>query len=68
MYGWNQFRDFDGEPIYPQRELLIGLLATASTVGLADDVLGRYGASTGGEHLDNEFDAFDLTRPEIVTS
>ena len=33
MVGWNQFRDNNGEPIYPQRELLIGPLSAAGTAG-----------------------------------
>ena len=33
MYGWNQFRDADGQPIYPQRDLLIGPVAAAGTAG-----------------------------------
>src|SRR5208337_5578222 len=31
MYGWNQYRDPDGEPIYPQRGLVIGPIAAAGT-------------------------------------
>jgi hypothetical protein len=33
LYGWNQYRDGDGKPIYPQREILIGPIATAGTAG-----------------------------------
>jgi hypothetical protein len=33
MYGWNQFRDTDGKPKYPQREILIGPLSAAATAG-----------------------------------
>lgn len=33
LYGWNQYRDRDGRPIYPQREFLIGLAAAAGTAG-----------------------------------
>jgi hypothetical protein len=33
MYGWNQFRDADGNPRYPQRDLLIGPIAAAGTAG-----------------------------------
>ena len=33
LYGWNQYRDGDGEPIYPQRENLIGPIAAAGTAG-----------------------------------
>jgi hypothetical protein len=37
MYGWNQFRGADGEPIYPQRGVLVGLEATVNTVGSMPD-------------------------------
>jgi hypothetical protein len=33
MYGWNQFRDADGRPRYPQREVLIGTIGAAGTAG-----------------------------------
>ena len=33
LYGWNQFRKSDGQPMYPQREMLIGPLAAAGTAG-----------------------------------
>jgi hypothetical protein len=33
LYGWNQFRAPDGEPMYPQRGVLVGLAATVNTVG-----------------------------------
>jgi hypothetical protein len=33
LYGWNQYRDADGKPIYPQREILIGPIAAAGTAG-----------------------------------
>lgn len=33
MYGWNQYRKADGEPIHPQRDALIGPLAAAGTAG-----------------------------------
>lgn len=33
MVGWNQFRDRSGNPIYPQREVLIGPIAAAGTAG-----------------------------------
>jgi hypothetical protein len=33
MYGWNQFRRADGEPTYPQRDVLIGPIAAAGTAG-----------------------------------
>ena len=32
-YGWNQFRDAQGKPIYPQRELLIGHFFALNSVG-----------------------------------
>jgi hypothetical protein len=32
-YGWNQFRDPDGTPIYPQRRVLIGPTGTANAAG-----------------------------------
>ena len=34
---WDQFRDENGEPIYPQRPMLIGPLFTRSTVGSLPD-------------------------------
>ena len=37
MYGWNQFRDAHGEPIYPQRRVLVGTEATVNTVGSMPD-------------------------------
>jgi len=33
LYGWSQYRDADGKPSYPQRELLIGPIAAAGTAG-----------------------------------
>lgn len=33
LYGWNQYRKSGGEPIYPQREALIGPIAAAATAG-----------------------------------
>jgi hypothetical protein len=33
LYGWNQYRDRDRQPIYPQREILIGPIAAAGTAG-----------------------------------
>jgi hypothetical protein len=33
MYGWNQFRGADGQPIYPQRDVLIGPVGAAGTGG-----------------------------------
>ena len=33
MYGWNQFRGADGQPIYPQRDVLIGPIGAAGTAG-----------------------------------
>jgi len=35
-YGWNQFRDANGKPIYPQRDVLIG---TAGTINAAGSML-----------------------------
>jgi hypothetical protein len=35
LYGWNQYRDGNGEPMYPQREILIGPIAAAGTAGSA---------------------------------
>ena len=32
-YGWNQFRDAFGKPLYPQREVLIGPTGTANAAG-----------------------------------
>jgi hypothetical protein len=37
MYGWNQFRGADGEPIYPQRRVLVGPHATVTTAGSLPD-------------------------------
>jgi hypothetical protein len=37
MYGWNQFRDDKGNPIYPQREVLTGPIGTAGTAGSVPD-------------------------------
>ena len=37
LYGWNQYRDRDGQPLYPQRELLIGPIAAAGTAGSVPD-------------------------------
>jgi hypothetical protein len=33
MYAWNQFRDAQGKPRYPQREMLIGPIGAAGTAG-----------------------------------
>lgn len=33
LYGWDQFRGPDGEPVYPQRATLIGPMAAAHTCG-----------------------------------
>jgi hypothetical protein len=33
QYGWNQFRDAAGEPLYPQRPVLIGPLSAIGTAG-----------------------------------
>jgi hypothetical protein len=32
-YGWNQFRDAAGQPLYPQRDLLIGHIFAVSAIG-----------------------------------
>jgi hypothetical protein len=32
-YGWNQFRDASGKPIYPQRDVLVGPAGTANAAG-----------------------------------
>jgi hypothetical protein len=32
-YGWNQFHDAAGRPLYPQREVLVGPIATANSAG-----------------------------------
>jgi hypothetical protein len=32
-YAWNQYRDADGGPIYPQRDVLIGQTGTANAAG-----------------------------------
>lgn len=32
-YGWNQFRDASGKPIYPQRDALVGQVFCKSSVG-----------------------------------
>jgi len=33
MYGWNQFRNSKGEPIYPQRKVLIGPIGAMNGAG-----------------------------------
>jgi hypothetical protein len=33
MYGWNQFRNGKGEPIYPQRKVLIGPIGAVNGAG-----------------------------------
>jgi hypothetical protein len=33
LYGWNQYRGGDGQPLHPQRETLIGPIAAAGTAG-----------------------------------
>ena len=33
FYGWNQYRDAGGEPIYPQRDVAIGLVGASNTAG-----------------------------------
>jgi hypothetical protein len=42
-YGWNQFRDEAGRPLYPQREGLIGPIFALSAVGslLDGDIQGK---------------------------
>ena len=32
-YGWNQFRDASGKPLYPQRQVLIGPFGTVNAAG-----------------------------------
>jgi hypothetical protein len=33
MEGWNQYRDADGSPLHPQRDILLGPIAAAGTAG-----------------------------------
>ncbi|MDT3446602.1 hypothetical protein QOZ89_44610 [Pseudofrankia sp. BMG5.37] len=33
MYGWNQYRDASGKPLYPQRPTLAGTIFTKATAG-----------------------------------
>jgi hypothetical protein len=42
-YAWNQFRDAAGQPVYPQRELLIGQIFAVSAIGslLSGQVHGK---------------------------
>ncbi len=42
-YGWNQFRDAGGAPIYPQRPVLIGPTGTANAAGavLTGEIHGK---------------------------
>jgi hypothetical protein len=40
MYGWNQFRNGKGEPIYPQRKVLIGPIGAMNGAGSVQN--GRY--------------------------
>ena len=40
MYGWNQFRNGKGEPIYPQRKVLIGPIGAMNGAGSLQD--GRF--------------------------
>ncbi|MCW1429050.1 PKD domain-containing protein [Novosphingobium sp. JCM 18896] len=42
-YGWNQFRDAAGQPIYPQRPVLVGPAGTANAAGavLTGNVQGK---------------------------
>jgi hypothetical protein len=37
LYGWNQFRGPGGEPLYPQRGILIGPIGAANTAGSVPD-------------------------------
>jgi hypothetical protein len=43
-YGWNQFRDAAGKPIYPQRDMLVGQVFCRSSVGSL--LSGRVSAKT----------------------
>lgn len=36
-YAWNQFRDMNGQPIYPQRPMLLGPLFTRGAAGCVPD-------------------------------
>jgi len=36
-YGWNQFRDASGKPLYPQRDILVGPAGTANAAGTVLD-------------------------------
>jgi hypothetical protein len=42
-YGWNQFRDSAGNPIYPQRDVLIGHTFAVNSIGslLTGRILGK---------------------------
>lgn len=42
-YGWNQFRDAEGKPIYPQRDVLIGHIFAQNSIGslLSGRIHGR---------------------------
>jgi hypothetical protein len=40
LYGWNQFRNGKGEPIYPQRKVLIGPIGAMNGAGSLQD--GRF--------------------------
>ncbi len=42
LYGWNQFREADGTPAHPQRDVLVGPVATRATAG--SDPNGRINA------------------------
>ena len=44
FYGWNQFRDATGAPIYPQRSVLVGEPFTISSVGAL--LTGKVSAKT----------------------
>lgn len=37
FYAWNQYRDAKGEPLYPQRDLLIGPVGASNTAGCIPD-------------------------------
>jgi hypothetical protein len=42
MYGWDQFRDADGTPIYPQRDVLVGPISAFN--GAGSNQTGRFKA------------------------
>ena len=37
QYAWNQYRGADGQPVYPQRNILVGPIAAATTAGGVPD-------------------------------